>query len=112
MLKASTLVEVIIANILIVISIGLGVLIFLNITKSAFNSSNSTCQLVGNSYVQYTIANGLFNDETLQQGKMVLKRKMTQLPRFAGTLKVLEVDILNQDDKIMFSDKRIVIANE
>lgn len=110
-LKANTLVETMVAMVIITTAFAVGMLIYINIVTG----TGGTIKIKAHMLAKNTIANSLSNEAYIDQAWEIDNLKVQQALldyNKSDQVKLLQVDVFSSDQKILATEKRIIHATQ
>jgi Tfp pilus assembly protein PilV len=106
-LKAASLLEVVIAMVIISIVFGVGMMTYMNILKSSFSVQQLNATLLLNKIVEETKQEQSFFDETITEENITVYKKAS---KYQGNdnLVLLELEVLDAENKILANRKQLI----
>jgi len=108
-LKASTLVESLIAMVILVVCLGIGTMVFTNVLNSDAERKKLHATLLANEEALKTKSEKMYLDGEEKNGDWTLKRTV-QKYEGSENLFLLSIAVLDQDRKIIVVHRELIIA--
>jgi len=109
-IKASTLVEALVAMVIILIIYGIGLTIFINVNKSSANRLKIEAYLQLEDIVAKTKKEARYLDETYDLENLKVEKKITKYDN-NNSLNVLQIKILSKENKLLAEHREIIKVN-
>jgi Tfp pilus assembly protein PilV len=110
-LKASTLVESLIAMVILVVCLGIGTMVFTNVLTSDKERKRLHATLLANEEAAITKAQHTFLDSEEKAGDWTLKKTIEKYENTAN-LFLLSIAVLDNNNKIVYIRKELITVNE
>lgn len=109
-IRATTLIEAIIAMLIIVIAYGIGLMIFMNVSKSASSGLKLKATLQLESVLSQTKKDAKYLDEEIETDNLKIEKTVT---KYEGnkSLNVLHIRVLSKDNKLLAEHREIIKQN-
>ena len=104
---ASTLIEALVAMVIIVFMSGISVMIFLNIDKSGYNRLRTEAIFQINNILIASKKDKIFIDEEYQLDNMIIKKSILPFERISN-LKILQVEAQTKSGKFLLSKRELI----
>lgn len=110
-ISASTLIEAIVAMLIIVIVYGIGIMIFMNVKKSANNGLKLEAILQVENILSQTKKEAKYVDENFDFDNLKIEKKILKYDN-ASSLNILEIKALSNDNKVLTEHREIIKVNK
>ncbi len=107
-----TIIEVLVAIIIIMLSIGIFFSIFINVRKTDFNHTKTKAYIEANSIIEKSIKEKLFEDEEYVYEGFKIVKKISQYQDYSDII-LLNIEVLNKENNnLILSIKKTAIKEE
>jgi len=110
-IKASTLIETLIAMVILIIVSGIATMTFINIAHSGSNTLRIEAMIQTQNALAETIKNNTFFDEDYSEGSIMIKKRITNYSS-GKNLKILEMNAYSLEGRFMYERKEIIRIKE
>ncbi len=107
-IEASSLVETVVAMIIILSVFGISMMVYMNVVKTGINLSNLNASLQLNELAEKTKKEKLYVDQTIESKGFSIQKKITKYNHDENLL-LLEITAKDNGDKILASRKEIIL---
>jgi Tfp pilus assembly protein PilV len=107
-IKASSILEVVVALVLAMIVFGISMMLFANVVRSGVSLQQLHGTLLLNDLYIRTRENKSFYDEEIKEGDNIIHKKVSKFKNMPQ-LVLLELEIVNPEDKKLSSRKDIIL---
>ena len=109
-LEASTLVEVLVSMVIVMIAFGLGLSIYFTVLKSDRNRMELEASLIINDIIAESNAQQRWLDETIKLDYLTIEKTLTPYEGMRDRLQTLTVTEYNKQGRVMAQCKELVIT--
>jgi hypothetical protein len=109
--KASTLIEVVVAMVIMFITFGLGMMIYHNVLKSGINLQNIKADHLSSQIVEETIKARSYFDEEMELQDLLVKKRIGPYQNNSSLL-LLEIQVFSKDAKLLAETSQLILADE
>ena len=104
-IKASTMVEAVVALTILLVFIFLGMMILTNIDKNRNSDLKLRAHIVSDYFINYTLEEKRYFDEEFNDAGMKLEKKVMDIG--SGILEI-EINVYNYNDLLLLNKKQII----
>jgi competence protein ComGF len=109
-IKSSTLIEALVAMVIIILVYAIGLTIFINVNKSNNNRLKIEAFLVLEDIVTNTKKEAKYIDEIYDLENLKIEKKITKYEN-NNSLNILQIKVLSKDNKLLAEHREIVKIN-
>jgi hypothetical protein len=109
--KASSLIEVIVAMVVMVITFGIGMMIYHNILNSGINLQNIKAEMLLSKVSEETSLLKSYFDEDIIEGELLVRKKVGKYTDNASLL-LVEIQVYSKDEKLLAEGNYLILADE
>lgn len=110
-MKSSSLIEVIVAMVIMVITFGVGMMIYHNILKSGTNLQNIKAEMLLSKVFEETSQLKSYFDEDINEGELIVKKKVGKYPNNSSLL-LLEIQVYSKEEKLLAEGNYFILVDE
>ncbi|MCR6641070.1 MAG: hypothetical protein NVV82_19280 [Sporocytophaga sp.] len=110
-IKASSLIEVVVAMVVMVITFGVGMMIYHNILRSGINLQNVKAEMLLSKISEETIRSRSYFDEDINEGELIVRKKVGKYQNNALLL-LLEIQVYSKEEKLLAESNNLILADE
>jgi hypothetical protein len=110
-IKASSLIEVVVAMVIMVITFGVGMMIYHNILRSGINLQKVKAEHLLYKVTEKTIESKSFFDEDFIEGALLVRKKVGSYQNNASLL-LLELQVFTKEEKLLAESNVLILADE
>jgi len=111
MIKSATIIEVILALVIIMLTMGIALMIYLNITNSKYTMQKFNAHLLINDISINIIKNKKYLDEVIEKKELVINKSIIPYKGIPN-LSVLHLAVLDKHKKKLAERKELIVTSD
>ncbi|MBO9702110.1 MAG: hypothetical protein J7604_18015 [Sporocytophaga sp.] len=110
-IKASSLIEVVVAMVVMVITFGVGMMIYHNILRSGINLQNVKAEMLLSRIAEETVRSKSYFDEDIKEGELIVRKKVGKYQNSTSLLQ-LEIQVYSKEEKLLAEGNNLILVDE